>query len=187
MKSASSYSCVQGECRRGRLERSAKSRTCRGEARSEETRARTPRCPTWGPRATEPPGSSAAREAVLLQLVPEDALADSQDLGGPGLDAVGPGQGLADHPPLQPLHQHRQARLPGGFALALLHTQGEVLEADDLVPGEDHGALHEVLELPHVSREVVAEEGLAGVAGEAADPLAGPAGGIFAGGVGGGG
>src|SRR3972149_5020760 len=125
MKSASSYSCVQGECRRGRLERSAKSRTCRGEARSEETRARTPRCPTWGPRATEPPGSSAADQAVLLQLVPEDALADSQDLGGSGLDAVGPVQGLADHPPLQTLYPHRQPRLPGGVPPRLLHPEGE--------------------------------------------------------------
>src|SRR3989304_2500024 len=115
---------------------------------------------------------STAGEAVLLELVPQDSLADSQQFGGARLDAVGAGQGLSDHSSLQALHDCRQARAIRDQLLRLLHAQGEILEADDLIPGEDDRSLDEVLELPHISGGVVAEQGLSRLARAAGGPLA---------------
>ena len=53
---------------------------------------------------------SAAGQAVLPELVAQDALADPEQLGGPCLDAVGARERVADQPPLEALHRGGEAR-----------------------------------------------------------------------------
>src|SRR5262245_31407105 len=104
----------------------------------------------------EPAGPPASGQSVLAQLVPEAALADAEEPGGPCLHLSGLVEGAEDHLALEAIHrlvEPDRARLGLRYAgLAEVEQPG----ADRSTAAQHDGALDDVLELAHVPRPGIA-------------------------------
>src|SRR5216110_2346047 len=106
------------------------------------------------------------RDAQLVHAVLEDAPCRSEQLGGARLVEVRLPEGFDDDVALE-LVDRIAERLPAledllpdgpGILLAAPHLVGQLLDPDRRPLGEHEQALHQVLELTHVPRPVVAHE-----------------------------
>src|SRR5690242_5741267 len=99
-------------------------------------------------------------KAIFDQFIAERPFADSEQLGGLRLNAIRFSQRIPDHAALEPLHGNRQVSFSLVLYFRVLCDQRQIFNSNDIVPGENHGALDNVFQLPHISRIIVAQQNL---------------------------